>query len=365
MGRDNKLNLSALLIALVATFLIVILPVNVEAAQIPGVVDGFDLDLGGVYYAYPDYVSQYPGTQQEATKRVKAIYVTNYDKYYGYNDYLYKTIEYDDKGNLIAIYEVNGSADKVTWTETFEYDAEGRMIRRNSISSSGELIGWTVYDRDEQGRLIKMSSYTKTTGDNPGSYFCYYYEDGKAVKTDGWAYMGGDVSGEYIYDDNGNMIKERRRGIVVSEYEYDELGRLVKHITNTPAGEFLQDTEFLYYEDGYLKGTLSNDVLEEFVYEPIPNAEKKSDTKPVLKCSISNDTVICKWNKVKDATGYKLYRREKGSKKWTKIKSTKKTKFTDKTVVNGKTYEYFVKVYKKKDGKTAWTTKSTVVTLRN
>ncbi|MCR4851246.1 MAG: RHS repeat protein, partial [Lachnospiraceae bacterium] len=152
--------MGGLLIVLMIVFLASKMPVKASAAQTPGVVDGVDLDLGGVYYAYPDYVSHYLGTQQKATKRVTAIYATNYDKYYGYSDYLYKTIEYDDKGNLTAIYEVNGSADKVTWTTTFEYDTAGRLIRKNSISSSGELIGWTVYDRDEQGRLTKMSSYS-------------------------------------------------------------------------------------------------------------------------------------------------------------------------------------------------------------
>ncbi len=181
------------------------------------------------------------------------------------------------------------------------------------------------------------------------------------MTTDGWAAMGGDVSGAYIYDDNGNLIKESRQGIVVSEYEYDELGRLIKHITNTTD----QVTEFLYYEDGYLKGTLANNVLEEFIYEPVPTSEKKTDANPVLKCTVTDSVVVCKWGKVKGATGYKLYKRETGSSKWTKVKSTKKKKFTDKNASGEKTYEYMVKAYKKKDGKTVWTRKSNVVAVGN
>ncbi len=183
-----------------------------------------------------------------------------------------KTKILDDAGNLIAVCELCGSPEKLSSTETFEYDAKGRMIKKNTIMASGELVSWTIYDYDEQNRLIKMSSHTQETGDNPGSYFNYYYKNGRVKKTDGWAYMGGNVRGKYAYDKNGNMIKEFRRGILVSKFKYDKLGRLIRHITYSPNGQsVIDDSIFSYDSDGYLTSILHKnvDVLLTFEYEPI------------------------------------------------------------------------------------------------
>ena len=323
----NREKLSGSLILLVMALAVIVMPGKVEAAQKPGVVDSMDLKLGGVYYAYPEYSSVYLEKQKKATKRVKKIYACYPNN--SSNDHLYKTLEYDGKGNLIAIYEISGPNNEI-WTTAFEYDAEGRMIRSNNYTSSGELNGWTIYDRDDNGNLIKMSSYTQITGDDPGSYFCYFYKNGKAVTTEGWAAMGGDVDGAYEYDVNGNLIHDIRGDIVVTDYEYDKQGRLTKQVTYTSDGkEVIQETEFAYDKDNYLESVMANGVVEKFVYEAIP-ASAGSGAQPTLTYDVEDGgTVVCKWSKVRAATGYIVYKRKLGSSEWDRVKATKKIKLME------------------------------------
>ncbi|MCR4732901.1 MAG: N-acetylmuramoyl-L-alanine amidase [Lachnospiraceae bacterium] len=64
------------------------------------------------------------------------------------------------------------------------------------------------------------------------------------------------------------------------------------------------------------------------------------------------------WEKIPDATGYRIYRREEGDSTWEKIYTSKSNSggYTDQTVEPDTTYEYTVRFYKKKNGKTAWGT---------
>jgi hypothetical protein len=65
---------------------------------------------------------------------------------------------------------------------------------------------------------------------------------------------------------------------------------------------------------------------------------------PKLK-SIKNATsgVTISWEKVTGASKYIVMRKQSGSNKWERIKTTKSTSFTDKTAKSGKIYTYTVK----------------------
>lgn len=70
---------------------------------------------------------------------------------------------------------------------------------------------------------------------------------------------------------------------------------------------------------------------------------------------VRNKYVKIKWKAVSGATGYRLYRRSKGS-SWKSIKTLSGTGFTDKSVKFGQKYAYTVKAFKKVNGKTYWST---------
>lgn len=70
---------------------------------------------------------------------------------------------------------------------------------------------------------------------------------------------------------------------------------------------------------------------------------------PTLK-SLTNSAngLTLKWNAVKNATGYKVYRKAPGATKWTLVATVKNTSYTDKNVKSGKVYKYTVRtVYNK------------------
>ena len=84
--------------------------------------------------------------------------------------------------------------------------------------------------------------------------------------------MGGNTKGRYVYDKTGNLIKEFRRGVLVSKFKYDKLGRPIRHITYSSDGQsVIDDSTFSYDSDGYITSIYSNEkVLLTFVYESIP-----------------------------------------------------------------------------------------------
>lgn len=67
---------------------------------------------------------------------------------------------------------------------------------------------------------------------------------------------------------------------------------------------------------------------------------------PTLKsvATGAENIINVQWNSTSTSAYYELYRREVGQSSWTKLAGNyKKTSFTDKTAINGKTYEYTVR----------------------
>lgn len=62
-----------------------------------------------------------------------------------------------------------------------------------------------------------------------------------------------------------------------------------------------------------------------------------------------NGSVIVKWNSVKGAKGYNVYRKTSKNGKWTKLTTTTNTSYTDKNIKSGSNYYYTVKAYNGKN----------------
>lgn len=107
--------------------------------------------------------------------------------------------------------------------------------------------------------------------------------------------------------------------------------------------------------NGSTKSDLVNDNMIQAVYI----------AKPDVSLSNVSKGVQVSWNKVKNAGGYYIYRREKTSDSWKKVKEftdNKTLKWTDTSTKAGKRYYYTVVAYKG-DNKSAYTEKSSIVRM--
>lgn len=93
-------------------------------------------------------------------------------------------------------------------------------------------------------------------------------------------------------------------------------------------------------------------------------AEKLEVPQGVCVTRKSDKALRLRWNTVKGASGYVISRKERGNKKYKKVKTVaggKKRTWTDKRVKTGKTYTYVVKAFKKEKGKKNYSKNSTWV----
>ncbi len=81
-------------------------------------------------------------------------------------------------------------------------------------------------------------------------------------------------------------------------------------------------------------------------------------TPTITSISSSSKAITIKWGKVSGVSGYKLYRKANGDKKWTSIATIKGTSYTDKAIKKNVKYIYTIKSYKGKVlslyNKTGW-----------
>ena len=80
--------------------------------------------------------------------------------------------------------------------------------------------------------------------------------------------------------------------------------------------------------------------------------------KPVVSVSAGKDGITVSIGKTKNASGYRIYVKKPGSKKYTKLKTIRKNgektrEYTYKPEISGK-YVFKVKAYTKNEGKTVW-----------
>lgn len=84
--------------------------------------------------------------------------------------------------------------------------------------------------------------------------------------------------------------------------------------------------------------------LPDDIIDPGLEIPKYLSAPKIKQVSNKNNAVMIKWNKVKDATGYRIQRKS-GNSKWKDLKIINNTQYTDKAVVNGQHYRYKVYAY--------------------
>lgn len=91
-----------------------------------------------------------------------------------------------------------------------------------------------------------------------------------------------------------------------------------------------------------------------------------STTQPKITSAKSNGKGKIKltWKKVSNATAYMVYRKTSGSKKWTRVKTTKSTSFTNTGLKSGRKYTYKVISYKQSGVKRSFSKYSKGKTVR-
>lgn len=81
------------------------------------------------------------------------------------------------------------------------------------------------------------------------------------------------------------------------------------------------------------------------------------------KCS-GHRQITISWNKVKNATGYKVYQYNSSKKKWNQVKNVTGSSSTIRSLTVGKTYKYKVRAYYEEDGKVTYGAYSKVVSAK-
>lgn len=160
--------------------------------------------------------------------------------------------EYDANGNVISmahVYYLSGFSKPDVSTYTYTYDDNGNMLTESYSAPWSNDYYNDEYIYDEDGRLIKYSRV--------GNYFNFY--------------------NEYTYDENGYLISmvyyHSRNGKTVTTYTNDANGRAIKAISSSSKGETTE--EFTYDDFGnvlsqkicYYNGNIETYEYEyEFVY---------------------------------------------------------------------------------------------------
>lgn len=84
--------------------------------------------------------------------------------------------------------------------------------------------------------------------------------------------------------------------------------------------------------------------LPDDIIDPGADVPKYLSAPKITQISNKNNALIIKWNKVKDATGYRIQRKV-GNGTWKDLKIINTTQYKDNTVINGKDYKYRVYAY--------------------
>lgn len=95
----------------------------------------------------------------------------------------------------------------------------------------------------------------------------------------------------------------------------------------------------------------SQDQQKEPQKEQTVKIKKLNKTKITSIAATNKGTVQLKWNKVKNANRYRIYRKKSGQKKYTLIKTTTKTTYTDKNGKANVVYYYYIKPIKLNENK--------------
>jgi hypothetical protein len=175
--------------------------------------------------------------------RVEEIYSDQYDV--GRTVYKYdkkgKEIEektFDRKGRIFYIHTPEKHTDydstgKIEGYSTYKYDKDGRMISQSMYDENGVRYDLIEHKYDERGNEIEER-----------------FEDGT-----------GDVR-KFIYDINGNILKEMNGTREVAIYKYDKKNKLTEEHRKTSTQDFT--CHYTYNSNGYLSKLFFSNANDEY-----------------------------------------------------------------------------------------------------
>ncbi|WP_348702605.1 DUF6443 domain-containing protein [Tenacibaculum sp. 190524A02b] len=241
-------------------------------------------------------------------------------------------------GNIAETEWKTANDDKLRWYR-YSYDALNRIKSGININSDYNLSNITY---DKNGNIVNLvrNGHINTQADDFGvmDHLRYTYDNGnKLVKVEDLANKtfgfkdGTNLATEYIYDENGNMIKDANKGITgISynhlnlpkkvtiqnsvhngniQYVYDAVGTKLKKIVTTGnsvttteyAGNFIYENnelQFFNHPEGYVKPTVtSSGVKMEYIYQykdhlgnvRLSYTDRDGDYENIVASSFTND----------------------------------------------------------------------------
>ena len=141
---------------------------------------------------------------------------------------------YDDRGNLVEIYNENLIMDQTWWVYDFRYDEENRLTQ--SVIRSREASYQYQYEYDSQGRLIDVKTLFgnwQTPLDNQ-----HIAQSSTPNNLSSFQLMGGT---RFTYNSKGELISRQSYDGSVTECTYDASGNL-STVTDG-------DTKYVYVDD--------------------------------------------------------------------------------------------------------------------
>lgn len=169
---------------------------------------------------------------------------------------------YDSNGNCICITMFDGE-NTVVSERRFSYDENGFCSKEEVYKlENGELVFNSSYDyeRDEEGRIIKITSDSGTTEEYK------YDESGHCISEDTVLKDGTLVAeAKFYYDEQGRLSKVDSTKMN-RVYEYDSSGRLIKDKNDfyTVEYEYSQDGTVKIYEIGEDEEKTTPTIVREY-----------------------------------------------------------------------------------------------------
>ncbi len=140
--------------------------------------------------------------------------------------------------------------------------------------------------------------------------------------------------------------KVRKPGYSVKSY-ITELRENIDYTVIYPDGESKKIGKYRIRFVSTEDSLYSFDITEE--YSVVPAGTEKINVKS------GKNTIKLTWEKVKNATGYRVYKYDSSTKKWVKLTSTKSLSYTAKKLGEGTEYKFYVRAYTKlSDGTVIW-----------
>ncbi|MCD8124137.1 MAG: fibronectin type III domain-containing protein [Lachnospiraceae bacterium] len=262
---------------------------------------------------------------------------------------------------LSSLTAVSTTSQKISWTKVS--GAEGYRVYQK-VNGSWKQLGNTTKTSYTIKSLTTGTTYTYTVR-------AYYTENGSTM-LGSYDQTGlsavccppDPVLSAAVCDDDGDITVtwEKVSGVTGYRIYRKTSGGSWKKVATVKGASTVSytdtgltsDTTYIYTVKAY-KTVSGTNVWSSYDKTGVSatSAITLPDT-PTLVSAVcdSYGTVTVTWNKVSNATGYRVYRKVNG--KWTKVSTRTKTSYTETGLTYGETYTYTVKAYRKVNGTTVW-----------